>query len=135
MARQYMSHGFKTATKHAPKLRAELAAMSDKAKRRKRLAAKAKEKNKLEANVAENQKRIKRGKRARTIAQRDADRLIDAFRSKEQKARRLVAYAAKMNFKAGEVERSGTGNVKAAATYRRVARGYMKQAAALRGKK
>ncbi len=108
-------------TRGRPILRKDLRAMTDKAKR----------KRKFEANVAENQRRVRRGKKARTLTERD----LDKFRSRSHRIRRLQAKAADMRVKAKEVERSKTGNVKAAATYRRTAAEYLKQAAALRPRK
>ena len=109
--------------------------MSDaaKAKRRKRRASAATAK--LETSVKDNKTRQKQGKKPRTIAGAAADKLVDSFRSNTLKAKRLEGQGARMLAKARKVDESGTGNKKAAATYRQTAEGYRKQAEALRRKK
>lgn len=121
---KHMGAGW-SGTRGRPKLQKDLIELADKAKRRK----------KLERTVSENQKRQKQGKPARTISERDANKIVDKYRSSTQKIRRLQAKAADMRDRANKVDRSGTGNKKAAATYRQVAKEYLKRAAALRGKK
>ena len=107
----------------------DVAAMSD--------TAKAARKKKLEDNTRENLKRVKRGKKPRTIAGASAEKVLSHFRTPLERSKRLQAQAAKMSLKAKEVEASGTGNVRAAATYRKTAKGYLKQAQAVlkKGKK
>jgi Arc/MetJ-type ribon-helix-helix transcriptional regulator len=122
--KKYMAQGYE-GTKHRPGLRKDLSAMTDEAKRKKR----------LETTVADNQKRIKQGKKSRTISQRDVDRFMSQFRSPAQKIRQLQGRAAKMLGKAKEVEHSKTGNKAAAATYRQVAKELLARIPALRKKK
>ncbi len=92
---------------------------------------KAKRKRKFEASVADNQKRVKQGKKARSMSEREAN----TPRTKAQEVRRLQEKAAEMRDKANAVDRSGTGNKKAAATYRQVAEEYLKRAVKIRARK
>jgi len=109
------------AVKDTSVLADDLIGMSDEEKRRKR-------QEETEANVSRNQKRIKAGKKAVSLTEHD----LDQFRSRKQKLRRQQTAAAKARTSAAEVERSGTGNKAAAATYREVARIRLAKAAALR---
>ena len=120
----YKAQGY-SGLKGRPATRGDVDKMTDKERRRK----------KLERVVGENKKRLKEGKGARTISEHEADKVVDKFRSTEQKIRRLQGRVADMRGRAVDVERSGTGNVKAAATYRQVAKELKKRISALRGKK
>lgn len=119
----YVARGY-SGTKGRPQLQKDILAMRDKAKRKKR----------LEANVAENQRRIKQGKKARTISEREIDKSLDRFRSTDEKVRRIQKRAADLRVKANQVERSKTGNKKAAATYRQAAKELLQRIPALRAK-
>lgn len=116
MAKKYVAKGW-SGTKGRRKLRKDILALSDEAK-----------KKRLEANVKENQKRIKVGKKARTISDRDLDKFESKFRTSKQKIRRLQARAADYRAKANEVAENKT----AAAAYRQAAKEALKRAAALK---
>lgn len=92
--------------KGRPKLQKDIAALGDKAKREKR----------LEENVANNQRRIKRGKKARTIA--------------EQSVAQIQQRAANLRVKANAVARKGLRSQ--AYTYRRAARELLRRIPAMR---
>lgn len=106
-------------------MKADVIGMSDEAKREKAFVE----------NVRENQKRIKTGKKPRTISRVNAERLLQAARTPESRARHFEEYAARMRDAAKKVDASGTGNKAAAARYRLVAKGYIKRAAAARKQK
>ncbi len=113
--------------KNRPKLTKDILALRDKAKRKRKAAQRDKD---VTANTASNIKRVKAGKKPRTLSERD----LDKFRSPYHRKRRLQIKAAEMRAKADEVDRSGTGNKKAAATFRRAATEYIKQANAVKVK-
>jgi len=93
------------------------------------LSDEAKREKEFEAKVAARQKQIREGKKL------SAQEIEKVLTSRLSKVRRLQLKAAEMREKAKEVERSGTGNVKAAATYRRAATEYLKQVETLQKKK
>lgn len=91
-------------------------------------------KKKLEANVARNQRRIKQGKKARSLSEREKESLLRQVRSPAQRIRHIQARAAKLRQRATAVEKSKTGNKRAAATYRQAARELLQQIPALQKK-
>ena len=117
---KYVAQGL-SGTKGRPRLRKDILAMRDE--------------KKLEGKVAAKQKQIRRESKAPRSSRLTVEGIMAPTRSRQQKIRRLRVKAAQMRNKARKVDESKTGNVKAAATYRRVAAEYLKQAAALQGKK
>ncbi|KKM13708.1 hypothetical protein LCGC14_1713470 [marine sediment metagenome] len=122
--RGYLAHGA-SGLKGREKMKKDVVALTDKAKREKE----------FEKSVGDNIKRVKAGKKPRATPSRAAKELVkkvmSRVRSPAAKARHLRVKAGEMNAAANKVVKSGTGNVKAEATYRRLAKGYMSRAAAL----
>ena len=112
-----------TATEHSPRLRADIVSLSDKAKKKRKRKS-------LEEKVAAKQRAIR--KRDRQPASAAVKRGVMSMRSIDRQIREKQARVAELRLKARAVERSGTGNVKAAATYRKAASVVMQQIAALR---
>lgn len=105
--------------------RKRMARLEAKRKRQREAAQKTKQ---LVTKVAAKQKQIKKKSRVSSVSTRPVTR------GRAQTIRYLQGQAAKMRIKAKEVDESGTGNVKAAATYRRTAKLYLKRVAALQAK-
>ena len=91
-------------------------------------------KKKLEANVARNQRRVKQGLKPQTLSEREKKSLLSTIRSPERKIRDLQLRAAKLRQRATAVEKSKTGNKRAAATYRQAARELLQRIPALQKK-
>ena len=108
--------------------------LQERRKREKELQAELKHGKRVENNVKRNQQRIKSGKKARSLTEAEMDREIAKSGTTAQKIKRWQSKAAEMRAKAKEVERSGTGNEKAVATYRKTAKEYLKRVTALKGK-
>lgn len=111
-------------TRGRSQLQKDLAGMSDSAKRKR-----------LEQTTTDNLKRLKTGKPARSVSQHQADKLVRMTQSVDRQIRGYQAKVAELREKAAAVERSGTGNQKAAATYRQAAEEYRHKIKALRAKK
>lgn len=118
---EYVAKGW-SGTKERPKLQKDILALKHKAEQKK----------KLEITVADNQKRIKQGKKSRRISEREADRFISKFRSPILKIRQIQGRAADLRVKANKAQE--TGNKKAAATYRQAAKELLERIPALRAK-
>ncbi len=95
------------------------------------LSDEAKRKRRLEKTVADKQRRIKAGNTVRRVSEREKDK----FRHKTDVVRRLQRKAANLRASAKEVDRSGTGNKKAAATFRRAADLYLERVKKVRSRK
>lgn len=91
-------------------------------------------KKKFEANVARNQKRIKQGKKARSLSEREKAKLLHTIQSPARRIRELQARATELRQRATAVEKSKTGNKRAAATYRQAARELLQRIPALKAK-
>lgn len=89
---------------------------------------------KLEAKVAKKQRQIRRGKKTRPLSERAKKRLVRSVQSPARRIRDIQARAADLRERANKVERSKTGNKRAAATYRQAARELLARIPALRVK-
>ena len=89
---------------------------------------------KLEAKVAKKQKQIRRGQKVRPISERAKKRLVRSIQSPARRIRDIQARAADLRERAKKVERSKTGNKRAAATYRQAASELLARIPALRAK-
>ncbi len=95
----------------APRLKADVMALSDEAKRKRRKKRKIDQAKKLETNVARNMKRIKLGKTPQSIREAGGD----STTLKDQKR------VARTRLKAREIEEFGIGSPKSAVLLRRSA--------------
>lgn len=120
---KYMGRGY-SGTKGRPQLQKDLARMSDSAKRKR-----------LEQTTADNLKRVQTGKSARSVSQYEREKFQRRTQSVARQIRTYQAKVADLREKAARVERSGTGNQKAAATYRQAAEEYLQKIKKLRAKK
>ncbi len=111
------------------KLKSDVRKLSDPERRKRR------QEKVLEASTADNIRRAKAGKKSRSVSQRAKDKLTELAATPKQRIRLIQGRAAVLREKASAVERSGTGNKKAAATFRQAATELLARIPKMRGKK
>lgn len=109
MAERYVARGFRVATERAPGLAAEIEAMRDPAKRKKRQA------REREEAVRRNQERVRQGKKPVRATRQRIERVMQRFRTPAQQVRFIRARIARLKTQQKEARR--LGNTKAVATY------------------
>ena len=108
--------------------KAAIIKISDAEKRKRREKA-------LEDSTADNIRRARAGKKSRSVSERAKAKLTQLASTPAQRIKHVQARAATLREKANAVDRSGTGNKAAAATYRQAAKELLARIPKMRGKK